>query len=315
MMSRTVACLAIWFIGIHGEQAGEDGPSGYDHHPKSCVSSHNIKSYTDRTPEQCAELCNIYGRGCKGFEIFVDYGIRSGRRDDHCTLQDSANYDGCNGASYNLDFYAKSWHQRCSSACSAERDDFEEDDDPVAVAGFVGYSGYFVLAVLCFSIIAFGQRQRQRQLRGQLGMRQQQATLPPDAALQMMQTVGVLPPAAQMQAGGQPAAGYPQEGPVPYGGGAYPQRPAKCRTAVAPSLRARQRWRRQCLPPAGVPQSCTRPQHPSPTAMALRPSTRQRSRWASSCRPWQEGRRRHRRRCHCGRFDDFASFMCRGEVS
>ena len=29
---------------------------------------------------------------------------------------------------------------------------------------FVGYSGYFVLAVLCFSIIAFGQRQRQRQL-------------------------------------------------------------------------------------------------------------------------------------------------------
>lgn len=81
MMSRTVACLAIWFIGIHGEQAGEDGPSGYDHHPKSCVSSHNIKSYTDRTPEQCAELCNIYGRGCKGFEIFVDYGIRSGRRD------------------------------------------------------------------------------------------------------------------------------------------------------------------------------------------------------------------------------------------
>ena len=26
-----------------------------------------------------------------------------------------------------------------------------------------------------------------------------------------------------MQAGGQPAAGYPQEGPVPYGGGAYPQ--------------------------------------------------------------------------------------------
>ena len=43
----------------------------------------------------------------------------------------------------------------------------------------------------------------------------------------MMQTVGVLPPAAQMQAGGQPAAGYPQEGPVPYGGGAYPERPAK----------------------------------------------------------------------------------------
>ena len=87
----------------------------------------------------------------------------------------------------------------------------------------MGYSGYFVLAVLCFSIIAFGQRQRQRQLRGQLGMRQQQATLPPDAALQMMQTVGVLPPAAQLQADGQPAAGYPQEGPVPYGGGAYPQ--------------------------------------------------------------------------------------------
>jgi len=52
-----------------------------------------------RVPEQCAELCNIYGRGCKGFEILVDYGIRGGRRDDHCTLQDSANYKGCNGAS------------------------------------------------------------------------------------------------------------------------------------------------------------------------------------------------------------------------
>jgi len=51
---------------------------------------------------------------------------------------------------------------------------------------FVGYSGYFVLAVLCFSIIAFGQRQRQRQLRGQLGMRQQQATLPPTPYFHLM---------------------------------------------------------------------------------------------------------------------------------
>ena len=179
---------------------------------------------------------------------------------------------------------------------------YEEDDDPVAVAGFCGLFGLFRPRSLVLQYHRIWAAAAAAAAPGAAwhaaatGYPSTNPLLPPDAALQMMQTVGVLPPAAQMQAGGQPAAGYPQEGPVPYGGGAYPQRPAKCRTAVAPSLRARQRWRRQCLPPAGtpqppagVPQSCTRPQHPSPTAMALRPSTLQRSRWASCCRPWAGG--------------------------
>merc|ERR1719272_136291 len=232
MMSRTVACLAIWFIGIHG-QAGEDGPTclpnsqacGYTHHKKSCVSSHNIKTYTGRTPEQCAALCNIYGDDCKGFEIFADHGndiVYASRGD--CTLQDSANYDGCDGAYYNTDFYAKgpAAEGEVAVCCKddydyeRERDYMEEDDDPMSWAIPVAAFSLFMTFVYVFQYV----RKKQRE---QLRMRQQEATLAPDAALQMMQTVGGLPPAAQMQAGGQPAAGYPQAGPVPYGGGGYPQ--------------------------------------------------------------------------------------------
>jgi hypothetical protein len=68
----------------------------------------------------------------------------------------------------------------------------------------------------------------------------------------MMQTVGVLPPAAQMQAGGQPAAGYPLA----------TRRKAQCRTAVAPTRKGRpsavRRWRRHCGPGSGGGDSACR---------------------------------------------------------
>ena len=141
---------------------------------------------------------------------------------------------------------------------------------------FVGYSGYFVLAVLCFSIIAFGQRQRQRQLRGQLGMRQQQATLPPDAALQMMQTVGLPSASFLLLPKCRPAASLLQA----------TRRKAQCRTAVAPTRRGRpsavRRWRRHCGPGSGGGDSACR-----------RRGSRNRVRDRSTrrLRQWRSGRR------------------------
>ena len=47
-----------------------------------------------------------------------------------------------------LDFYAKTWCQSCSSGCSAERGDFEEDAD-------FSWVGYVVLACFLLSIFAY----------------------------------------------------------------------------------------------------------------------------------------------------------------
>ena len=172
--------------------------------------------------------------GCGYPAVSSSYG------DNACyCYRSGGSYDGCcyfstAGAPYTSlpdlegSNYSPQDYPRCPASAAAaaeaeddydyerERDYMEEDDDPMSWAIPVAAFSLFMTFVYVFQYV----RKKQRE---QLRMRQQEATLPPDAALQMMQTVGGLPPAAQMQAGGQPAAGYPQAGPVPYGGGGYPQ--------------------------------------------------------------------------------------------
>ena len=164
---------------------------------------------------------------------------------------------------------------------------YEEDDDPVAVAGFCGLFGLFRPRSLVLQYHRIWAAAAAAAAPGAAwhaaatGYPSTNPLLPPDAALQMMQTVGVLPPAAQMQAGGQPAAGYPQEGPVPYGGGAYPQRPANA-SAV-------RRWRRHCGPGSGGGDSACRRRVPRSRRRGSRNRVRDRS--TRRLRQWRSGRR------------------------
>ena len=222
----------------------------YFHHmDRSGAEDANIGNiFTGKTPTECAALCDE-ASGCAGFELGVDcaglcdleeyYGLKHQAGD--CQLKNASAVLMNERTVQNLDFYAKQdpdaeealtgLAATVGSCCDDEKagcrgrggwttgggtkrcqDDVEEDVDPMSWA--IPFAAFWL-----FGFFALLWRRHQ-----QVRMRQQQqqasaASLPP-AALQMTQTVGGLSPAAQMQAGGQPAAGYPQAGPVLYGGGA-----------------------------------------------------------------------------------------------
>jgi len=80
----------------------------YTHHSSKCVHGNNIRQYFGKTPAECAELCDIYGDKCMGFEFGVSRGGTKGKyKPGDCTLQSSADTAGCDGNAYNLDFYEK----------------------------------------------------------------------------------------------------------------------------------------------------------------------------------------------------------------
>ena len=84
-------------------------PVGYIHVPEGCVHGSNINYYNDLSIQECAVICNNNPL-CLGFEYGVDHGSTAGdaygARD--CTTQNSADYENCDGARFNLDFYLKS---------------------------------------------------------------------------------------------------------------------------------------------------------------------------------------------------------------
>jgi len=81
--------------------------SGYSATGPGCVNGNNIRKYSDKTEEQCAQLCRDYGSGCKGFEYGVAYGGGGSYLAKDCQLSSSANTAGCDGRYYNLAFYTK----------------------------------------------------------------------------------------------------------------------------------------------------------------------------------------------------------------
>ena len=80
-------------------------PEGYAHFKESCVPSSNIILFHDFSVQECADLCDSNSQ-CLGFEYGMNYGgSRYNARD--CQPQSSADYQVCNGTTYNLDFYKK----------------------------------------------------------------------------------------------------------------------------------------------------------------------------------------------------------------
>lgn len=74
------------------------GSKQYYAYEYSCVSSHNIKTYTGRSVSECGEICNR-DRNCLAFEY--------GRSSSSCRPQSASDRDGCDGRRHNLDLYVK----------------------------------------------------------------------------------------------------------------------------------------------------------------------------------------------------------------
>jgi len=77
----------------------------YTRHSMSCVSGHNIAKHADKSLEDCAAICDGIPNSV-GFEYGVQYGGGPFQPRD-CICQDSGDYSGCLGGSYNLDLYIK----------------------------------------------------------------------------------------------------------------------------------------------------------------------------------------------------------------
>jgi len=70
------------------------------------VNGENIQRYSDKTVEECADICNADSL-CLGFEYGVAYGGSGRYETGDCQKSSSTNLDGCDGAYHNLDFYTK----------------------------------------------------------------------------------------------------------------------------------------------------------------------------------------------------------------
>jgi len=79
---------------------------GYEKIDAGCVGGHNIILYHDKTIPECAALCNARD-DCVAFEYGVDYDGAGKYKGQDCQLQDSANYERCDGTHHNLDLYIK----------------------------------------------------------------------------------------------------------------------------------------------------------------------------------------------------------------
>merc|ERR1719412_208155 len=88
------------------ERRRVDTANGFQHMAKGCVGGHNIVKYPNQSVAQCAQLCHNRA-DCKAFEYGVAHGGSGGYKPRDCQLQSSANFNGCNGAQYNLDLYIK----------------------------------------------------------------------------------------------------------------------------------------------------------------------------------------------------------------
>lgn len=79
---------------------------GYEKIDAGCVNGHNIVLYHHKTIPECAALCNA-NDDCEAFEYGVDYEGAGRYKGQDCQLQDSANYERCDGTHHNLDLYIK----------------------------------------------------------------------------------------------------------------------------------------------------------------------------------------------------------------
>jgi len=75
---------------------------GYEKIDAGCVNGHNIVLYHHKTIPECAALCNA-NDDCEAFEYGVDYEGAGRYKGQDCQLQDSANYERCDGTHHNLD--------------------------------------------------------------------------------------------------------------------------------------------------------------------------------------------------------------------
>jgi hypothetical protein len=83
-------------------------PAGFILHEKACVNGANIVKFSDKSVAECAALCTGHGPECLGFEYGVPHGgAGTAYQPRDCQLNSKATYAGCNGVSYNLDFYER----------------------------------------------------------------------------------------------------------------------------------------------------------------------------------------------------------------
>jgi hypothetical protein len=92
-----------------------EGHICWEHQRAACVSGHNIQLHSDKSVEECKDICAANPQ-CKSFE----YGVPHGGSDTQnkprfCRPQTSADSTGCPGAHYNSDLYVR---QECSGRWS-----------------------------------------------------------------------------------------------------------------------------------------------------------------------------------------------------
>lgn len=86
----------------------ESIPAGYTLTVGGCVFGNNIEKHTDKTAQECADLCTNHGSDCLGFEYGrPTQGSNPGWNPRDCQLQRSADIGTCNGAKWKMDFYTR----------------------------------------------------------------------------------------------------------------------------------------------------------------------------------------------------------------
>jgi hypothetical protein len=96
----------------------------WGHQRAACVSGHNIHIHSNKTVEECKEICAADPQ-CKSFEYGVPHGgAETYIKTRDCRPQSSADSTGCDGAYYNSDLYIrqecsdKEWVRHDGSECS-----------------------------------------------------------------------------------------------------------------------------------------------------------------------------------------------------
>ena len=87
----------------------------YTHFPKSCVAGHKISSHSNKSLNECTQLCND-DKDCRIFQYGVAHGGDKGNiQPRDCILKSSNNRQFCDGEAWNVDTYEKPWMKNTQS--------------------------------------------------------------------------------------------------------------------------------------------------------------------------------------------------------
>ena len=109
LCSHAQFCAAEPAMNVSVDAAPPVASEKHEHYDKACVGGNNLKHFTGKTVSECQALCNAL-ESCMGFEHGVAHRGTAERAHapGDCMLSGpSTNAFGCDGESWNADFYAK----------------------------------------------------------------------------------------------------------------------------------------------------------------------------------------------------------------